>query len=51
MYLRRIACRESLVKALGMYEGATAPSYVIRSGGVYGARSSRQAASYVIFCP
>ena len=24
---------------------------VIRSGGVYGARSSRKAASYVIFCP
>ena len=47
----RTDCQKSLVKTPGMHEGAAAPSYVIRSGGVYGARSSRQAASYVIFCP
>ena len=36
----KIACPQPPLAAL-----------LIRSGGVYGARSSRQAASYVIFCP
>ena len=32
-------CQKTLIISLGMHEGAGAPSYLIRSGGVYAARS------------
>ena len=31
-------CQKTLIISLGMHEGAAAPSYLIRSGGVYAAR-------------